>query len=225
MEPARAVPPADLRQRLVDAATHLFYARGAAVTSVRDITGACGVTPGALYHHFASKEELLFVVVRDIHLGLAEGLAEVRAAQADPVVELGVLVQVVVSRHARNKERARVANREYRLLTGARLQEVVDLRLLLLRQLAECVRSGVAQDVLSLPPGLSPALLATAVFDMAVQVSEWFVDGRSVTSAELARQYARLAYRMAGVEPPDDVLAVGQQWVTAHPWTLPPLTG
>src|SRR3954451_15678129 len=59
-----------LQQRLAAAAVELFYRQGALATSVRQITEACGLTPGALYNHFESKDQLLYVVVRDIHLRL-----------------------------------------------------------------------------------------------------------------------------------------------------------
>src|SRR5262245_55098829 len=45
-----------LQRRIADAAIELFYRNGATATSVRDITAACGLSPGALYNHFSSKE-------------------------------------------------------------------------------------------------------------------------------------------------------------------------
>lgn len=47
-----------------DAAAGLFAARGYAGTSMRDIAGACGMLPGSLYYHFATKEDLLCEVYR-----------------------------------------------------------------------------------------------------------------------------------------------------------------
>ena len=36
----------------------LFASDGYAATSMRDLAKACGITPAALYHHFADKEQL-----------------------------------------------------------------------------------------------------------------------------------------------------------------------
>mgnify|MGYP005814248437 CR=1 FL=1 len=36
----------------------LFASRGYAATSMRDLAKVCGITPAALYHHFADKEQL-----------------------------------------------------------------------------------------------------------------------------------------------------------------------
>ncbi|MBB5936338.1 TetR/AcrR family transcriptional regulator [Streptomyces zagrosensis] len=56
---ARAVP---VPQRLLDAATKLFAERGYDRTSVQEIVEAAGVTKGALYHYFGSKDDLLHEV-------------------------------------------------------------------------------------------------------------------------------------------------------------------
>ncbi|PJE94897.1 TetR family transcriptional regulator [Streptomyces carminius] len=46
-------------ERLLAAATRLFADRGYDRTSVQEIVEAAGVTKGALYHYFGSKDELL----------------------------------------------------------------------------------------------------------------------------------------------------------------------
>ncbi|MEU8579787.1 TetR/AcrR family transcriptional regulator [Streptomyces sp. L500] len=49
-------------QRLLAAATRLFAERGYDRTSVQEIVVAAGVTKGALYHYFGSKDDLLHEV-------------------------------------------------------------------------------------------------------------------------------------------------------------------
>lgn len=58
--------PLPTRQRLVDAAMHLFASQGFDSTSVGDIESAAGLEPrrGGLYKHFASKQSLLDAAVR-----------------------------------------------------------------------------------------------------------------------------------------------------------------
>src|SRR5215831_11173588 len=48
----------DARTRLLDAAMHAIRAQGYAATSVDDICRAAGLTKGAFFHHFKSKEDL-----------------------------------------------------------------------------------------------------------------------------------------------------------------------
>jgi AcrR family transcriptional regulator len=47
------------RQRIVDAATKLFYAEGVGRVSVDAVAAKAGVTKRTIYYHFASKDELV----------------------------------------------------------------------------------------------------------------------------------------------------------------------
>jgi TetR/AcrR family transcriptional repressor of nem operon len=49
---------ADTRTRLLDAAMALIRRDGLSATSVADLCAAAGVTKGAFFHHFATKEDL-----------------------------------------------------------------------------------------------------------------------------------------------------------------------
>lgn len=54
------MPPAgkDARTKLLDAALTIIRTKGYTATSVDDLCKAAGVTKGAFFHHFRSKEEL-----------------------------------------------------------------------------------------------------------------------------------------------------------------------
>src|SRR4051794_30909027 len=54
----RAPARPDARTRLLDAAMQLIREQGYAATTVDDICGAAGLTKGAFFHHFKSKEDL-----------------------------------------------------------------------------------------------------------------------------------------------------------------------
>jgi AcrR family transcriptional regulator len=54
------------RRALLDAARALFTERGFAATGRDDIAQRAGVTRGALYHHFGSKERLFRAVVEEL---------------------------------------------------------------------------------------------------------------------------------------------------------------
>lgn len=64
MAPVR-VPRGEARARLIDAARSMVRHRGFAATSVDDLCAAAGVTKGAFFHHFPSKEALGVALVDD----------------------------------------------------------------------------------------------------------------------------------------------------------------
>lgn len=52
----------DTIQRILTEAAQLFYKDGFDKTSIQDIANAAGVSKGAIYHHFDSKEEIMNAV-------------------------------------------------------------------------------------------------------------------------------------------------------------------
>src|SRR5918997_5146416 len=49
---------------IVDIAARLFYERGYPSVSTRALAQAAGIQGGSLYHHFTSKEEILYRIVQ-----------------------------------------------------------------------------------------------------------------------------------------------------------------
>ena len=60
------------RAALLRAARQLFGERGFAATSIEELASSAGVTRGALYHHFASKEDLFAAVFERVEIELLE---------------------------------------------------------------------------------------------------------------------------------------------------------
>jgi TetR/AcrR family transcriptional regulator, cholesterol catabolism regulator len=189
-----------IQARLAEAAIELFYERGALATTVRDITGACGLTPGALYNHFASKDHLLYLVVRDIHRQVDDQLAALlAAADDDPVTQLTAAVRFLVSHTAGFKRRSRVANREFTLLTGSRRLEITALRRRVRDRFAGIILAGARQGCFSLVGGddmAAATMHAAEITTMCVRISEWTLENNPLGITALQDRYAELALRM-----------------------------
>ena len=71
------------RTALVAAARELFAEHGYAGIGTEEIVKRAGVTRGALYHHFAGKEDLLRAVLHDLARELAEASATAALAETD----------------------------------------------------------------------------------------------------------------------------------------------
>lgn len=206
------IPPADplpiggspIQCRLGEAAIELFYARGALATTVRDITGACGLTQDALYNHFASKDYLLFVLVRDIHLLVNEQMTEaLTVAGTEPAGQLAAVVRFLVAHTAGHKKRSRMANREFTVLTGERREEVRGLRRQIRDRFSGILLAGAEQGVFDLAGGNDPAsatLASATVSSMCVHISEWTLEHNPSDIADLQDRYVTMALRIAGAK-------------------------
>ena len=58
----------ETRNRILDAAEHVFSERGVSRTSLEDLAHAAGVTRGAIYWHFKDKSELFAAMVNRVTL-------------------------------------------------------------------------------------------------------------------------------------------------------------
>jgi AcrR family transcriptional regulator len=76
------------RAALMGAARRLFTEQGYTGTGREEIAAAAGVTRGALYHHFASKEALFRAVVEQLEEELTTQVATAAMAVDDPAEQL-----------------------------------------------------------------------------------------------------------------------------------------
>lgn len=209
--PSRGSPEAldraagNTRSLIEETAIRLFHERGSQVTSVRDITKACGMTPGALYKHFLSKEDLLFEVIRSGHehfLGrLDEALGLTGRSPAS--LRLAALVRALVLFHTDHRREARVANQEYRFLPEPQLATILDLRRQIRARFRDVLADGANAGAFALPAAgdADPAqLAAVTICDMGMRVSEWYDDTRRPAPKELAELHVTYAMRMVGAD-------------------------
>ena len=75
---------ASARERLVDTAEALFYARGITATGVDTVVREAGVSKPTLYAHFGSKSELVAAVLAERHARRSEELRAWVAREDDP---------------------------------------------------------------------------------------------------------------------------------------------
>jgi TetR/AcrR family transcriptional regulator, cholesterol catabolism regulator len=86
--------PIDSRQEILRTAARLFQQRGYDATSMNDVAAALKLSKGGLYHHFQSKDEILFEIMNHaMEITEERVLAPVRAV-ADPEERLRALIRL-----------------------------------------------------------------------------------------------------------------------------------
>ena len=187
-------------RRVLATAAALFYERGAVDTSVRDLTRACGLTPGALYNHFPSKDELLYTLVRHGHARMQTRIDHaIAAAPDDPASALRAFVSAYVTGHVTNPELAQTARREYLHLSPQRYAEIVEARRAVRRQLSDLLAAGQRSGAFELIGGKDGAVAsALMVLDMCSRTSEWFDRARDSDPAGIVERYVAAALRLVG---------------------------
>ena len=88
--PTQAQRTESTRAALVAAGRRLFGRDGFAATSIEDLTAEAGVTRGALYHHFETKEALFEAVFESVEVELLARAAKASSGGKDPWARLKV---------------------------------------------------------------------------------------------------------------------------------------
>jgi TetR/AcrR family acrAB operon transcriptional repressor len=99
----------ETRNRILDAAEHLFSEHGVSRTSLEDIAQAAGVTRGAIYWHFKDKRDLVAAMVDRVTLPMEAMVARSSDESVeDPIASLKACAVSALKRTATDAQVQRV---------------------------------------------------------------------------------------------------------------------
>jgi AcrR family transcriptional regulator len=101
---AKGGQPVDRRELILAAATRRFAEYGFEATTVRQIADDVSILSGSLYHHFATKEEILEEIVRDAILKMRDDAQRIAALSIDAEQRLVALIMIELNRLTANQE-------------------------------------------------------------------------------------------------------------------------
>lgn len=187
--PRRGRPGYD-QAALVTVAAELFNQRGYDGTSMEDLAGRLGITKSAIYHHVASKEELLGLIVDRALERLDAAVDEAVSRPGRAITRLEDLVRasiaVLVDRQAVVTVLLRVRG------NTATEQVALQRRRALDRAVTRLVAEAIAEG--DLRAELDPATTARLLFGLVNSLVEWYRPGSGATAAEVADAVAVLAF-------------------------------
>lgn len=193
--------PKGTAQRIEETALDLFYERGFKATTVREIALACGLTPGALYNHFASKEKLLASVMIRLHEELLRTLnGGLAGIGHDPRDELRALAYRHALFHTKFQKGARVASQEISSLLEPDRTEVIEERERGRRLVVDVLERGRRTGAFDIPDVM---VVANEILTMGIAIANWYKPNGRLSAEELADIHARLVLRMVTPEMSD----------------------
>ncbi|MDN5743646.1 MAG: TetR/AcrR family transcriptional regulator [Nocardioidaceae bacterium] len=184
------------RARLLEAAVAAFSAKGFHGTTTRDIAGAAGMSPAAVYVHHKSKEDLLFVISQQGHQQALDVVRRARASSADLVLQLAAVGRGFAEFHAVHHTMARILNYELAALSDEHVAAIDTLRRGIDAELRDLVSAGAAAGVFDVSDA---ALAATALASMGIDIARWYREDGQWTPDQIGDYYAELALRTVGV--------------------------
>lgn len=192
--------PEETRQGIIDSALKLFGEKGYAATSVQEITEAAGVTKGAFYHHFESKEDLLRLIHDEF---LDYQLAILRVAldsDEDPAELLRKLIETLLASTTQYLANVTVFYLERRNFSPSQYKAVKRKRDEFDRLFLQVFERGVSEG--RFRSDLDPRIVSLGVVGMLAWVHQWYRPGGRYTAAQIADIFSRLA--LDGLLVPSD---------------------
>ena len=175
------------RSQLTREAARLFAEKGYHGTSIGDLAEAMGVQKGSLYAHIASKQDLLYVTMREGADAFHAGLDAV--PESLPATEK---IRLALRAHLRTVadqlDLATVFTREWRYLEGERHDEIVAERRRYEERFRALFREG--RELGELRTDLDDVTAALLVLSAANWAYTWLTPGRDTD--ELADRFFAL---------------------------------
>ena len=113
---------------LLDAAVKVFWEKGYSAATVQDIADALGILKGSLYHYVSGKEDVLVQVLEAAHVHSTRLTEAVAAMDAPPLTKLHEHFRQHVLWYLDQPEHVTVFFRDWRFLSGPRLELVIERR-------------------------------------------------------------------------------------------------
>lgn len=177
-------------QRLLTAATRLFAEQGFETTSVQQIVDAAGVTKGAMYHYFGSKDDLLYEIYARV-LRVQTARMEQAADSSDPVQRrLHAVAVDVVATTAANLDDTVIFFRSMHLLHRDKQAEVRAERRRYHERVIELIEEGQADGVFR--SDKAAELVVDFYFGAVHHLGTWFRGDGELTGEQVGEQFADL---------------------------------
>lgn len=183
--------PAEIRR----VALEMFVSRGYDGSSIRDIASEVGIRGASMYHHFSSKEEILWDLTRLALDDLAASWHSARDATGadEPEVRLRAFVRSGVEYHARHRTEAMLVNSQLHRLSPEHFSIAAQRRRSYEEELTAIVGDCVATGQYSVP---DVRLTVYAILQMTSAIATWFKPEGRLSVAQVAGIYETLALRI-----------------------------
>lgn len=189
----------DTRNEVRREALRLFAERGYAAVSMRDIGEAVGVRQGAIYNHFASKQDLLADLMTGHMETLIEALDEALDGLDGPVARLAAFVRFHVGYHIDKPDDVFIAYMELRSLEPDHRTRLHTLRDRYEAVLRDILTEGAVHGLFRIP---DVAVQTRAIIAMMTGVTVWYREGGRLGRHQTIESYVQMTMQSVGINGP-----------------------
>ncbi|MEV0346765.1 TetR/AcrR family transcriptional regulator [Nonomuraea sp. NPDC050680] len=185
-----------VRRRLLSEATRLFAERGFEGASVQEIVVAAGVTKGAMYHYFDSKDDLLHEIYARVLRMQMERLAQIADGPGTVAERLHAAAADVVETTTANLDDSKIFFRSMHLLAPETRKTVRAERRRYHERFRDLVIEGQREGLFS--ERVPAELVVDYFFGSVHHLGSWFHTDGPLTGAQVGKHFADLLLTSLG---------------------------
>lgn len=186
-------------RNLRSAAIRLLSERGYPDMSLRLLAKSVGVQASALYNYIDSKQQLLFLLVKEPMDKLLAEVATVNRAQ-DPVEQMRAFVAINIRYYTRNTREHLILLRETRSLNAENHRAILKLERSYNRIVENIIERGIATGDFHVK---DTKVTTIALVQMLNAMLNWYRPNGRLTPNELVEIYTHMAFGMLHLDNSD----------------------
>lgn len=187
-----------VESQILQVSAELFADRGFAATSLQDISDAVGTSRPALYHYFASKDEILARLTDGLVASASAGIKEAMSEEIAADRQLALLVRALLLPIAESPGRFRLLLTRDASIQSAARERLHDLERTVARSLSSVIERGIADGLFR---RTDPRTAMFAVLGMINWVAWWYSPTGTQTIDELSDNLVDLALASLRAKP------------------------
>jgi AcrR family transcriptional regulator len=158
-------------QQILSVSTDLFRRKGFIGTSMQDVSDAVGLLKGSLYYYIRSKEDLLFEILKGLHLEGEEIIEAVEFNSDDPMTQLHIYIKKAAMFSGLNAERLMIFLRDFEYIPEDRRKEIISEREMYSQTVQRLIQEAQVKGLVA--PELDVTLAAKLVSSAITSTHEW----------------------------------------------------
>lgn len=171
---------------ILQEAARLFREKGYRSATLRELARRSGVKGGSIYHHFVSKQEILYHIMDQTMTHLLHGLAQEIGGTSDSVEGLRRAITFHICYHLENRNETHVTDTELRNLENEYFERVVQKRRAYERMFMEVLEEGTKKGLMNVG---NIKVASIAVLQMCTGVPTWFNEQGPLSVEEMVGKY------------------------------------
>jgi AcrR family transcriptional regulator len=189
---------AEMKTTIKSVSIDLFFKKGYFATSISDIARGSGIQKASIYYHYASKEDLLYHILKstmdDLTRYLKHNLSSVKGVEP----RMCMAVRSHVRFHLERQRENFIANSELRGLTADHYQVIVKKRDEYEAIFQDLIRQGIDEGDFA---DVDVKILSYAILTLCTAGATWYKPTGRLTVGEIADIY--VGFILSGLKQGD----------------------